>query len=167
MKVVGVIMAQQCSSVWQNSEHWQRSITRAAACLAQCSPDGILINQNRFADGYVPDIYPGQGLLSAVHAAAYHRPEHHLLCISPDMPGLDGPLLRWLAATGKSARRSCHYQHHALPLFVHNSASMRQRLEQRLTSDEPVLTDNLALLDCVVIVAPEPDKLKRITDGPF
>ncbi|GAA0348671.1 hypothetical protein GCM10009092_11310 [Bowmanella denitrificans] len=161
METLGLVITHQCSDAWLQSADFERGVTRLNALLSECGITSVAISGNCFSPGYIPDIYPHHGILSALHAGLFYRPECHLLCVAPDMPGLSTELLRWLLVSGRIAGRSCHYRHHGLPLYLHNSQALRECLEHRLTCGEPVNTDCLTILQPRQLVAPDPSCLLR------
>lgn len=164
MNTVGMVVTHQCSDVWLASKAFDKALCRVKSILNQCGIKDIKISRNCFTAGHVPDIYPQQGVLSALHAALFYQTHSHVLCVPPDMPGLSVELIRWLLVSGRIAKRSCHYRDYSLPMYLHNDKALRERLEYRLSEGLPVNTDNIEILKCRSLVAPDPSRLVRIFD---
>ncbi|WP_438863420.1 NTP transferase domain-containing protein [Neptunicella sp.] len=145
------------------SSQWDTGVSHATSCLAQCGITDIVVSRNIFKTGYLPDIYPDKGILSGLHSAMFHKPNHNLLCVTPDMPGLTYELLRWILASGRVAKSCCHYRHHYLPLYIHNDCVLRETLELKLIDEKTILPNNLTILGCQELVAPYPSQLVRIS----
>lgn len=103
--------------------------------LLDAGASEVLLNRNQFSAGYLPDIYPGLGPLSGIHAAAFSRPEQDLLCVPVDMPLLTANVLRQLVVTGREHDSAASYRDHCLPLFIHNTPQIRATLESMLVSE--------------------------------
>ncbi len=96
----------------------------------------VLISQNTFIKGTVPDIYPHQGPLSGIHAALMESQLPGLLCMPVDMPLVSARTIKKLAITGIEHNRPVFYKNYFLPCYIPANAAIKEHLEQLLTSDE-------------------------------
>lgn len=158
-------MAQLTPQVWRQSVQGAEEINKARLLLWRSGVDSVQINENRFVEGRLPDIYPGHGLLSAIHTAAFFDVNRDVLLVAADMPLLTADMLRWLIATGRNHQCSCHYRTSPLPLYFHNDDFSRNYLEQRLTRGS-VSQDDLSGLNCIELVAPYASHLTRLNLSP-
>jgi molybdopterin-guanine dinucleotide biosynthesis protein A len=118
----------------------QSMITRTSKVLEGTSVRKIVVSRNDGAKQHFADILPSKGPLSGIHSIATHFPEFDLLVVPVDLPLLDSATLQMLIDSGEGSSKNTRFKKENLPLFIHNSISFRQALNDTLT-----LTKNFSL----------------------
>lgn len=110
----------------------QTMMTRSVELLESVGAKEVFISRNEFKFGYLPDIYPGHGPLSGIHAAIFST-QLPLLIIPVDMPLLDKNTLKAILRAGLASESPCFYQGKPLPLFLPNTKEISRFLEKKLS----------------------------------
>lgn len=94
----------------------------------------VFVSRNEFKAGFLPDIYPGFGPLSGIHAAIFET-ELPLLVLPVDMPLVDEDMLLEVVTAGLAMQTCVQFENNELPLFVPNRKEVRSYLEKCLSVD--------------------------------
>ncbi|WP_088330952.1 NTP transferase domain-containing protein [Lacimicrobium sp. SS2-24] len=167
MKLAGVIAAQLCSEAWRHSAMAEIESNRVLQLLRDCGAAKVVISSNQFLAGNLPDIYPGKGLLSILHSAAYHFEGHNILLLALDMPKVDKTMLQWLVSTGKAQQCSAHFRTSLLPFYLHNDGMTREYLEHHLSNQTRPLGRVISGISACQIMAHEPHRLLNVNGGSY
>jgi molybdopterin-guanine dinucleotide biosynthesis protein A len=109
----------------------QSMMTRSVELLESVGAKEVFISRNEFKFGYLPDIYPGHGPLSGIHASMFAT-ELPLLIIPVDMPFLNSNGLSNILNAGLTSDSPSFYQNYPLPLFLPNKREISLLLEKKL-----------------------------------
>lgn len=96
------------------------------------SIEQVIINRNEKQPGELEDIIPGKGPLSGIHSAAVNYPDSNLLIVPVDLPLLGAETLHTLFKEGQKRQINTRFAQHHLPLFLINSADLREKLDYTL-----------------------------------
>ena len=98
-----------------------------------------LLHETRFQEvvisgpGGLPDIIPGKGPISGLHACLSNIPDNgntqDLLILPVDMPLLTSKLLIQLANEGQKRQTPLHYDNYQLPLYLPVTGALRNYTE--------------------------------------
>ncbi len=137
MKTIGVILAGGASSRMGQDKamlsiEQSTMLTRTQNVLAGTSVDKIIISRNDQKKGHFADLIPNKGPLSGIHSAAVRFPFFNLLILPVDLPLMDSTSLQPLIDQGLASNKNVRFGKHSLPLFIRNTAALRETLDYTL-----------------------------------
>lgn len=137
MQTIGVVLAGGRSSRMGTDKalltiNEINMIDRAKALLEQTSVAKIVVSRNDNNNNHLADIIENRGPLSGIHSVATRFPLHNLLILPVDLPLMDAEVLQSIIDVGVAAQSNARIENANLPLYINNSAKIRQVLDYTL-----------------------------------
>lgn len=104
--------------------------------LLQAGATKVLYSRNQQGATSVADIHPQKGPLSGIHAIAMAQPNDDVMFVPVDMPLLTPKALAHISNEAQQQQESIHFKKHCLPLYLKNSAQVRDTLESILSHSQ-------------------------------
>ena len=110
----------------------QSMLARTYQTLSKTSVSKTVISRNDGLKGHFADIIGSKGPLSGIHSIAMRFPFSNLLIVPVDLPLMHVDALQALIDKGQDTRNNVRYGKHSLPLFLHNTKTLKQTLDYTL-----------------------------------